>query len=44
MIEDGGWLTGFSTASLWAYSILVSTVSFLVYVALLRKERVMERA
>jgi hypothetical protein len=33
-----GMFTG--TASLWPLSILVSTVAFVVYVALLRKERV----
>lgn len=32
------------TGGLWAYSILVSTVSFVVYVALLAKEKVAERS
>jgi len=31
-----------NTASLWPFSILVSTVSFVLYAALLRKEKVME--
>jgi hypothetical protein len=35
-----GMFTG--TASLWPLSILVSTVAFVVYIALLRKEKVVE--
>lgn len=35
-----GMFTG--TASLWPLSILVSTVSFVVYVALVRKEKSVE--
>jgi hypothetical protein len=32
------------TASLWPFSILVSTVAFVVYIALLRKEEVVEHS
>jgi hypothetical protein len=31
-----------NTASLWPFSILVSTVAFVVYIALLHKEKVVE--
>jgi hypothetical protein len=43
-LEHGHMISGMftGTASLWPLSILVSTVSFVLYVALLRKEKVVE--